>query len=100
MEIRKAIMSQKDKKATGNDNIPAEIFKQNINMWIEPIKNLIHEVTRNEMPNEWQQGVIALISKSGCSKLIKNYRPIALNGIYKIWVTVITNRLKPIMNIY
>ena len=69
-------------------------------MWIEPIKILIQEVTSNEMPTEWKQGLITLISKSGCAELIKNYRPITLlNSIYKIWATVINNRLKPIMNI-
>ena len=100
MEIRKAVTSQKDNKATGNDNIPTEIFKQNIDIWVKPIKILIQEVTRNEIPDEWKQGLITLISKSGCAELIKNYRPITLlNSIYKIWATVITNRLKPIMNI-
>ena len=55
---------------------------------------------KNETPTEWKQGVITLLFKSGCAKSIRNYRPITLlNSIYKIWATVITNRLKPIMNI-
>ena len=93
-------MNQKDNKSTGNDNIPTDIFKQNIDIWIGTIKTLIQEVTTREMPTEWKQGAIALIHKSGCDKSIKNYRPITLlNSIYEIWATVITNRLKPIMNI-
>ena len=100
MEIRKAIICQKDNKATGNDNIPTEIFKQNIYIRIQPIEILIQAVTNSEMPAEWKQGAITLIFKSGCAELIKNYRHInLLNSIYKIWATVITNRLKPIMNI-
>ena len=61
-------MSQKDNKSTGNDYIPSEIFKQNIDKWIKPIKTLTQEVTTNEMPAEWKQGVITLIHKSGCAK--------------------------------
>ena len=100
IEIRKAITSQKDNKYTGNYNIPTGTFKQNIDAWVKPIRILIQEVPSEEMPTEWKQGVIALIYKTGCAKSIKNYRPITLlNSIYKIRETVITNRLKPTMNI-
>ena len=47
-----------------------------------------------------EQGVITLIRKNGCGKTMKNYGHInLLNNIYKIWETVMTNRLKPITNI-
>ena len=43
---------------------------------------------------------ITLIRKTGCTKEIKNYRPITLlRSIYKIWSEITTNRLKPIMDI-
>ena len=71
MEIRNAIINQKDNKSTGNDNTPTEIFKQNIDIRIRPIKTLIQEVTSNEMPDEWKQGEITSISKSGCAELIR-----------------------------
>ena len=51
------------------------------------------------MPEEWKHRVITLIYKIGCAKPIKNYRPITLlNSIYKIWATIMTSGLKPIMN--
>ena len=64
MEIRKATTCQKDSQATGNDGVPTEIFKQNINIWINQIKFLIQNVTTEEMPGGWKQGAIALIYKA------------------------------------
>ena len=63
------------------------------------METLIQDVTSEEMPGEWKQGVIALIRKNGCTKTMENYRPIALLNItHKIWATIMTSRLKPIMN--
>ena len=99
-EIAIAIKSQKNDKSTGNDWIPSEIFKQNINKWSEYLEKYYNSINNNDMPNEWKQGVITLIPKSGDSKNIKNYRPITLlNTIYKIWATIMTNKLKPYMNL-
>ena len=52
------------------------------------------------MPDGREQGVITLIRKTGRTKTINKYRPIALlNSIYKIWGAIMANRLKRIMNI-
>ena len=51
----------KGNKETGNDGIPAEISNRNIDIWINPIKLLIQNVTTGEMPEKWKQGVITLI---------------------------------------
>ena len=67
-EVRKSILRQKDKKSTCNDNIPTEISKQNIEIWTNPIKSLIQDVTNKEMPDEWEQWVITLIRKTGRGK--------------------------------
>ena len=69
-------------------------------MCVKPIKIRIQEVARNENPDGRKQGAIAVIFKSGCVELVKNYRPITLlKSIYKIWDAVITNGLEPIMAI-
>ena len=52
------------------------------------------------MNNDWKKGLLTLLYKKGDKKDINNYRPIViLNSIYKIWTTVIANRLSPIMNL-
>ena len=36
-EVRRAIISRKDNKYAGNDNIPTEIFKRNLKIWTAPV---------------------------------------------------------------
>ena len=48
----------------------------------------------------WGKGIITLIHKGGDANNLDNYRPITLlPTIYKIWATIITNRLAPVMNL-
>ena len=52
------------------------------------------------MENEWKKGMMTLIPKKNDNKDINNYRPIILlTTIYKIWATIMTNRLTPITNL-
>ena len=45
-----------------------------------------------------KKGIITLIFKSGARNNLDDFRPIALlQTIYRIWETVITNRISPIM---
>ena len=55
--------------------------------------------TKEEMHGGWQQGVVAIIRKSGRAATLKNYRAITLRSIYKIWAAIAPERLKPIMRI-
>ena len=99
-EIIEATKSQKNDKSTGNDWIPAEIFKQNIDEWATYLEKYFNNINNGEMPDLWKQGVVILIPKTGDKRNINNYRPITLlNSIYKIWATIITNKLKPYMNL-
>ena len=51
------------------------------------------------MINSWETEIIIYIFKNGLGALLINSRLIALlSSIYKIWGTIITNRLTPIMN--
>ena len=48
------------------------------------------------MPSNWLRGIITFIRNSKDRYDINNYRqPTITNVIYKIWDTVIYNRLKP-----
>ena len=64
------------------------------------IRKVLRSAGSNEMPDEWGQASIALLRQKRCKRIIKNYRSIALiNSIYKIRHTIMTNRLKQIMNL-
>ena len=99
-EIDKSIRHQQNSRAVGTDNIPPEIFKKRVN-WIKPH---LHEMSKyrlsNSFPESWNDGVITLLHKNGNRNLLRNYRPITLlNTIYKIWATIMTNRLAPVLNL-
>ncbi|GBP39263.1 Retrovirus-related Pol polyprotein from type-1 retrotransposable element R2 [Eumeta japonica] len=54
--------------------------------------------TTNRTPKEWSEANIILIHKKGDPKNISNYRPIGLlPNIYKLFSSMINNRLSPII---
>ena len=60
--------------------------------------NQIH--IHNAMPKGWLNGVMTFLRKKKARDDHNNYRPITLiNTIYKIWATVMSQRLKPILNL-
>ena len=99
-EIKLAIMSQSNNKATGDDQIPSEIFKNNIHIFSYLIERMFKKYHKEGFPKKWKKGVVTLLYKKGDTSNLDNYRPITLlQTIYKIWATVITNRISPIMNL-
>ena len=52
------------------------------------------------MPKGWLGGVMTFLHKKKARGDLDNYRPIALiNMIYKIWATIMSQRLNPILNL-
>ena len=99
-EIKCAIRHQKNNNAAGIDNIPAEIFKANIDWWANELHACFELLRNNTHPKGWQGGVIIFFFKKGDERKINNYRPITrLPTIYKIWPTILSNRLTPILNL-
>ena len=69
--------------------------------WTTPILRKIsaHHINTT-FPQTWLSGILTLIRKSGPRNELKNYRPVTLlNTIYKIWATIITMRMTPIMSL-
>ncbi|XP_068756851.1 uncharacterized protein [Montipora capricornis] len=59
-EISSAIRKMKDGKAAGTDNIPAEVFKADINTTTEVFYELFKSIWEDEKsPTEWKEGLIA-----------------------------------------
>ncbi|KAJ8333838.1 hypothetical protein SKAU_G00411570 [Synaphobranchus kaupii] len=80
-EIRKAIMSLKNGKVAGPDEIPAEAIKAdmgtaiNINM-LHSLFNKIWE--EEQIPAEWKEGILIKLPKKGDLRDCNNYRGIML----------------------
>ena len=101
-EIHMAIQHQQNDKSIGTDNLPPEIYKTCSKWFIPTLTNLFKRFNNNNdsFPSGWKTGIVALIYKSVGKKLLRNYRSIAiLNTICKIWDTIMTNRISPILNL-
>ena len=57
-------------------------------------------IQNNAMPKEWLTGVMTFIHKKNAVGNLDNYRPITLiNIIYKIWASIMNERLIPVLNL-
>lgn len=87
----------RNNKAPGKDNIPTELYKHGGRAVILALHGIIEKIWKEEkMPKEWEESIICSIYKKGDKYDCKNYRGISLlNAAYKIFTTVIKNRLEP-----
>uniref|UniRef100_A0A2D4K5G4 Uncharacterized protein n=1 Tax=Micrurus paraensis TaxID=1970185 RepID=A0A2D4K5G4_9SAUR len=102
-EVIQAIRSQKNNKTPGPDGLSGEFYKILEEILSPVMVDLYNEVlTNSSVPETWRDAIISLISKEGTdAKQIQNYRPISLlNSDYKIFATIIANRLKNVLNEY
>ena len=95
-EVKSALDSIDDLKAPGPDGMPALFYKR---FWGTVGDQVTHEVLAvlngGEMPESWNDTVIALIPKVKNPKKVTELRPISLyNVIYKLISKVLANRLK------
>lgn len=97
-EIEKAILSMKNNKAPGPDDIHAEIIKlmketdsQLMNI-LTPLFNNIYD--SGKFPHEWTNSVFVTIPKNPRARTCDQYRLISLiNTVTKIFTKVIHNRI-------
>lgn len=94
-EIKGALGKLRDKKAIGNDNIPAEVWKyggEELEGWIWDICN---KVWRGEgWIKEWNKGLVVPILKKGKGRKVGEFRRITLmSSMYKIYTTILAERL-------
>jgi len=99
-EIQIAISRLKSNKAAGVDGLSAELFKAAGHELVESMHQLICKIWSEEsMPDEWNLSIICPIHKKGDPFDCANYRGISLQNIaYKIFSTVLCERLKPFVN--
>ena len=97
-EVTQVIKKLKAHKAAGSGNIPAELIKQGGTELNRRIHKLITKIWYETLPTKWTEGIICPICKTGDRMICSNYRPITLlNVAYKIFTTLINNRLSIIV---
>jgi hypothetical protein len=96
-EVRNSLITLKNNKAPGADNIPAELLKYGGNKVIKNIHDLVTLVWEKEqMPKDWRKSIIFPIHKKGDKLNCANYRGIALVcTVYKVFTNIICRRLEP-----
>ena len=95
-ELEFNLKNLKNDKATGTDNIPAELIKAGGEPVINSLLHLFNVIlTTNKAPKASTNSLIVVLFKKGDRLNCKNYRPISLlSHIYKLFMMIIGNRIK------
>lgn len=98
-EVEHAILSQKNDKSPGDDNITNELLKAVLKSIIDPLTNLFNEILKKEkIPTQWTKTTITLLHKKGDKSDINNYRPVSLmSNIYKVFSKLILGRITKVI---
>ena len=81
-EIKWTLKSLKNNKATGIDNIAAEVLKADIDTTASEMEKLFKEVwDTEEVPDEWKQGLIVKLPKKGDLTVCGNWRGLTLMSV-------------------
>ena len=76
-EIKMAIKMLKNGKAAGPDGIPTEVLKVGMASTVNIQHNFFEKVwDRAEVPDEWKEGLLTKLPKSGNLRECDNYRGI------------------------
>ena len=92
-EVKHSVYNAKLRKASGCDNIPADVLRNEhcIGILFKIIKFAFET---GAVPSQWQKGIINPIAKDGDPRCPLNYRPITLLSIpCKIYEHILNKRL-------
>lgn len=96
-EVSQAIKQLKNNKASGPDNIAAELLKHGGPELAKALHQIVVKIWRDEqLPAELLEGAIVAIHKKGDKLQCENYRGVCLlNAAYKVLARVLYTRLQP-----
>nr|KAG5690011.1 hypothetical protein BaRGS_007313 [Batillaria attramentaria] len=81
-EIRKAIMTLRNGKAAGPDEIPAEAIKADTETAVNMLHSLFSKIwEKEEVPAQWKEGIVIKLPKKGDLRDCNNYRGIMLLSV-------------------
>jgi len=95
-EIVNVIKTMKNGKASGTDNIPAEVLKTGPHISADILLPLFQDIWQKEMfHKEWKEGIIIMVPKKGDLSQCKNWRGITLLAVISnIFNKIILERIK------
>lgn len=98
-EVEKASLSKK-RKALGPGNTTTDLTHAAGGFIYRQLTQLFNQcLFESKVPDEWKT-IVILVDKEGDPKDIANFRPISsLNNISKLFIKIITNRIKDIINV-
>ena len=95
-ELNNVIKHAKNRKSSGLDNLPMELWKfggSELKTHLLELFNTIIE--KNQMPQEWETGLVINIHKKGTKSKCENYRGITLlPTAYKLFANIIKKQTK------
>ncbi|KAK6757367.1 hypothetical protein RB195_015285 [Necator americanus] len=99
-EVRHAIMSVRNRMASGPDRIRSEHLKKLSPVLINTLARLFARyLSECKVPKQWKTSKTVLLYKKGDPHDIGNYRSICLlSVIYKLFTTVILNRIEKVLD--
>jgi len=95
-EVARAIRQTASRKATGPDEVPAELFKAGGEMVLDRMHRICVAIWETgEWPEEWTFSTFIPLPKKGDLKQCANYRTIALvSHASKIFLRIILERIR------
>jgi hypothetical protein len=73
-EIRKTIMTLKNGKAAGLDDIPAEVIKSDMKTATNMLHSLFSKIwEREKVPAQWKEGIVIKLPEKGYLRECSNY---------------------------
>ena len=92
-EVHKSVYEAKLRKASGIDEIPAEVLRNQTCIDLL-FKIISHAFACGKVPNEWSKGIIKPLPKNGDPRDPLNYCPITIISIpCKIYANILNKRL-------
>ncbi|XP_060125802.1 uncharacterized protein LOC132591374 [Zootoca vivipara] len=95
-EVKWALESTANNKASGSDDIPAELFKILKDDAVKVLHPICQQVWKTQQwPEDWRRSVYIPIPKKGSAKECSNYRTIALiSHASKVMLKILQGRLR------
>jgi hypothetical protein len=81
--VAKLLRNLNPHKATGPDEISAQLLKTNAKQLPEPLSKLFQaSIDEGKIPGDWKEALVTTLFKKGDKSTPSNYRPFALPRSY------------------
>ena len=99
-EVKRALGSITENKASGGDGIPVELFQILKDDTVKALHSTCQQIWKTDQwPQDWERSVFIPIPKEGNAKECSNYHTIALiSHASKVMLKIIQARLQEYMN--